>query len=231
MANAKTAIAIFVKTPGWSPVKTRLAATLGKDTAEAFHLQAAQTVAATLKQLASAAQGYFAVAEAEALTQPCWQTLPCIAQGAGGLGERLARVYRDLQQRYASVVLIGADSPQMTVAQLSEAINWLSDSSQARLVYGASTDGGFWLVGGTVAIPETVWTDVSYSQADTGSQLLKRIKPLGEIKHLPMLGDVDEATDLLALQQALHDLPIPSPEQQQLLVFLASLFLPASPIP
>lgn len=62
-----TAIAIFVKTPGLSPVKTRLAATLGKMVVEAFHLQAAHTVAAVLSQLAPAARVYFAVAEAEAL--------------------------------------------------------------------------------------------------------------------------------------------------------------------
>ena len=36
------AIAVFVKTPGLSPVKTRLAAKLGKATAEAFHLASAQ---------------------------------------------------------------------------------------------------------------------------------------------------------------------------------------------
>ncbi|KJV05531.1 TIGR04282 family arsenosugar biosynthesis glycosyltransferase [Methylocucumis oryzae] len=230
MSTAQAAIALFVKTPGLSPVKTRLAATLGKTLAETFHLQAAHTVAATLSQLTPAAQGYFAVAETQALSHPYWRTLPCIAQGEGGLGQRLASVYQQLRQRHARVIFVGADSPQMTVAQLTEAITWLGDSSQARLVYGPCTDGGFWLVGGTIAIPEAVWTDVSYSRADTGSQLLKHINRLGEIKHLPLLGDVDEAADLLDLQQALHDLPAPSPEQQQLRAFIASLFLPPSPI-
>ncbi|WP_300018210.1 TIGR04282 family arsenosugar biosynthesis glycosyltransferase [Methylovulum sp.] len=222
-----TAIAIFVKTPGLSPVKTRLAATLGKDAAESFHLQAANTVAATLSQLSPAAQGYFAVAETEALNHPHWQALPCIAQGDGGLGERLARVYQFLQQRHGAVMLIGADSPQMTLAVLSEGIAWLGGGSQPRLVYGPCTDGGFWLIGGNCAIDERIWTDVSYSRADTGSQLLKHIKHLGEIKHLPTLGDVDEAADLGDLQQALQQLPTPLPEQRQLLDFLASFSFPS----
>lgn len=227
MPNAMTAVAIFVKTPGLSPVKTRLAATVGKQAAEAFHLQAAHTVAATLSQLSPAAQGYFAVAETEALNHTHWQALPCIPQGACGLGDRLARVYQHLRQRHASVMFVGADSPQMTLATLSAGLAWLAGSSQPRLVYGPCTDGGFWLVGGNCAIDERIWTDVSYSRADTGSQLLKRINHLGEIKHLPLLGDVDEATDLPGLQQALRELPEASPEQRQLLDFLASLPFPS----
>jgi len=226
MASAKTAIAVFVKTPGWSPVKTRLAATLGKDAAEAFHVQAAQTVAATLSELPPTALGYYAVAETEALSHPHWQSLPCIAQGEGGLGDRLARVYRQLRQQYANVIVVGADSPQMTLGLLLKAITWLNDHTQARLIYGPCTDGGFWLVGGNCAIPETVWTDVTYSRADTGSQMLKHLNRLGEIKYLPMLCDVDEAADLADLQQALRELPEASPEQRQLLAFLSGLSLP-----
>lgn len=221
------AIAIFVKTPGLSPVKTRLAATLGKEAAEAFHLQAAHTVAATLSQLAFATQGYFAVAEAEALSHPHWQALPCVLQGEGGLGERLARVYRHLRQRHGAVMFVGADSPQMTLAILSEGLAWLNDAAKPRLVYGPCADGGFWLVGGNCAISEQIWTDVGYSRTDTGAQLLKHINNLGEIKHLPRLGDVDEATDLADLQEALQQLSAPLPEQRQLLAFLASLPFPS----
>jgi hypothetical protein len=46
------AIAIFVKTPGVSPVKTRLAANLGQENAEAFHLASSRAVESIVRLLA-----------------------------------------------------------------------------------------------------------------------------------------------------------------------------------
>ena len=79
------AIAVFVKTPGLSPVKTRLASQLGKETAEAFHLAAAQSVSSVVQQLSKLAdiQSYYAVAEQVALNHNYWQDLPCVWQGEG----------------------------------------------------------------------------------------------------------------------------------------------------
>ena len=80
------AIALFVKTPGLSPVKTRLAVKLGTDAAEAFHLasaQAVKAVATAASQLADI-QCYYAVAEAQAVHHADWQDLPCLWQISSG---------------------------------------------------------------------------------------------------------------------------------------------------
>lgn len=219
------AIAVFVKTPGLSPVKTRLAAKLGKETAEAFHLAAAQSVSSVIQELSKLAdmQSYYAVAEQAAINHSYWQDLPCLWQGEAGLGQRMAHIYQTLLAEHDFVILVGADIPQMTTAELLIASAWLPHEEQARLIFAPSIDGGFWAVGGNCNIPQAIWTDTVYSVSDTGTQFFNKIEQLGEIKTLSPLRDVDEVGDLLPLRDALLNLPEPLPEQYELIRFLEVL--------
>lgn len=219
------AIAIFVKTPGLSPVKTRLAAKLGQKNAETFHIRAAQAITEVVQELGKRLPvcSYYAVAEHEALVHYYWQDLPCHWQGEGGLGERMRHIYQTLLKQHNFVVLVGADIPQMTVDELSAAAQWLNSNHQDRLAYGPSNDGGFWLFGGNCSIPANIWTDVSYSQANTGAQFLNKIKPVAQIKTFATLQDVDEVTDLPVLRHALLNSTPLSEKQQQLVHFLDNL--------
>ncbi|MGR9116067.1 MAG: TIGR04282 family arsenosugar biosynthesis glycosyltransferase [Gammaproteobacteria bacterium] len=218
----KGAIAIFVKTPGLSPVKTRLAASLGRQAAEGFHLAAVRAVSAVVNAAGKVdkIQGYYAVAEQEALNHNYWSDLPCLWQGEGGLGERMALIYGELLARHDFVILIGADIPQMSVVDLLAAAGWLRHAEQARFAFGPSYDGGFWLFGGNCPVPLKVWTGVTYSTADTGAQFYKGVECLGDVRSLALLRDVDEPNDLLSLQKALFELADPLPEQIELLRFL-----------
>ena len=225
------AVAIFVKTPGLSPVKTRLAATLGKDIAERFHLASARSVSSVTQILSRTVdiKGYYAVAEQLAIDHNGWEDLPCIWQGEGGLGERMAYIYQTLLSQHDFVILVGADIPQITVADFIDASKWLFQKGLPRLVFGPSIDGGFWVFGGNCDVPHTVWTDVTYSEAGTGAQFLSKIEPLGDIKTLVSLRDVDEISDLISLRDTLLNLVDPLPEQYELIQFLddlsANLFL------
>ncbi len=216
------AVAIMVKTPGISPVKTRMESSLDKQIVEEFHLASARSVAAVVQQYSklSAVSGYYAVAEEAALNHYYWQDLPCIWQGEGGLGERMATVYQTLLEKHDFVILVGADIPQMSSAEFVEAESWLFPQQAPRFVFGPSVDGGCWLIGGNCSIPRAIWTDVIYSVADTGEQFFNRIEELGEIKTIACLRDVDEADDLQPLRQALLSLPEPLPEQHSLVLFL-----------
>ncbi|NOQ14429.1 MAG: DUF2064 domain-containing protein [Methyloprofundus sp.] len=216
------AIAIFVKTPGISPVKTRLAATLGRESAEAFHLAASRSVSAVTQSLSQLAdiKSYYAVAEESALNHGYWDDLPCLWQGEGGLGERMAHIYQTLLREHDFVILVGADIPQMTVAELLNAVTWLPHDEQARLAFGPSVDGGFWAFGGNCPVPQKLWTGVVYSKADTGAQFFNKIEQLGDVKTLTALRDVDEVSDLPPLRDALLNLADPLPEQHELMRFL-----------
>ena len=219
------AIALFVKTPGLSPVKTRLAASLDTHAAETFHLASSRAVSAVIQAVSqnSAVQGYYAVAEQEALQTVIWQDMPSLWQGEGGLGERMGFIYQTLLAQYEFVILVGADIPQMTQQQLLQAAEWLANDRQARFSFGSSFDGGFWLFGGNCPIPRTLWTDVAYSAADTGAQFLGKLKGVGEVQYLTPLRDVDEACDLVVLHETLEGMPHLLPEQRELLRFLETL--------
>jgi uncharacterized protein len=221
----KGAIALFVKTPGLSPVKTRLAESLDTHTAETFHLVSSRAVSAVIQAVSqqSAVQGYYAVAEQEALQTVVWRDMPSLWQGEGGLGARMGLVYQALLAQHDFVILVGADIPQMTQQQLLQAAEWLANDRQARFSFGSSFDGGFWLFGGNCPAPETLWTDVAYSAADTGVQFLGMLKGLGEVQYLTPLRDVDEACDLVVLHETLESMPHLLPEQRELLHFLDTL--------
>jgi len=216
------AIAVFVKTPGVSPVKTRLAVNLGKQNAEAFHIASSRAVESIVQSLSEQEniESYYAVAEPSTLNHIYWQNLSSIWQGEGGLGERMAHIYQSLLSQHDYVILVGADSPQMTVKQLQQATDWLPHNEQARLAFAPSVDGGFWLFGGNCHIPRSVWTDVTYSQSDTGEQFANKIKKLGDLKLLETLRDVDEVDDLIHLQNDLNTLHSPTVAQQELNHFL-----------
>jgi len=204
------AIAVFVKTPA----------------AEAFHLASSQSVSSVAQSLSQQAdiKSYYAVAEEAALNHSHWDALPCVWQGEGGLGERMAHIYQTLLSEHDFVILVGADIPQMTSAELLSASAWLTHEEQARFVFGPSVDGGFWVFGGNCSIPQSLWTDVVYSVADTGAQFFNKIEHLGAIKTLSPLRDVDEVSDLLPLRDALLNLTEPLPEQYELIRFLDVLY-------
>lgn len=208
-------IAIFVKTPGRSALKTRLAADRGEAYASGWYRRAAAAVASVTRQ-AQAGHGlvaHWAVAESEA--RNAWPDLPTLAQGDGGLGERMARVHAQLVARHGFGLLLGADTPQLTVPLLGEAIDWLV-APTPRLLLGPASDGGFWIFGGNRALPMSSWTTVGYSAADTAERLRESMRDAGDWRTLATLTDVDHARDLAAVREALCRLTDPTPEQRVL---------------
>ncbi len=227
MAEAGTipvtgAIAIWVKTPGYSPVKTRLAAAIGTEAAEEFYWLSAQAVGAVVRQAAGAAPElltpYWAVAEEAALSHPDWRDFPTVYQGEGDLGARLSHVYDTLLQRHPWVIFIGADAPQITRHVLAAAAQVLSETGD--FVLGPAEDGGYYLFGGSTALPRSLWVAVPYSAADTLEVFAGLLRPLGSIQYLAEMFDVDTADDLTQLRNELVVAPPLLIEQQNLLAWL-----------
>ncbi|MEO9078132.1 MAG: DUF2064 domain-containing protein, partial [Rhodanobacter sp.] len=151
-----------------------------------------------------------------------WPGFALLHQGEGDLGERLHAVYAELQARHDRVLLIGADAPQLTVASLRRALTVLDDA-HTPFVIGDASDGGFWLFGGSAAIPREVWTRVRYSRAQTASDLRQCLSPYGAIGTAGWLTDVDQVDDLPALHDALRMLENALPAQQVLRQWLDTL--------
>lgn len=217
-------LGIFVKTPALSPVKTRLWPAIGQEQAtQLFELSADATRSVVARATALCdLHAYWAVAEAAAVHEDRWAGLPTIAQGAGGLGERMAQVYKQLRRDHHAAILIGADSPQLLAGALEAAVAWL-DVIEPRLVIGPAEDGGFWLFGGNVQLPNAAWIEPQYSRGDTANAFRAGMDKHGSWLTLTSLRDLDRADDLHPVSSALAELVDPTEQQLSLLSFLAQM--------
>jgi len=202
--DAATAIALLVKTPGHSPVKTRLALAIGPEEAQAFHRLSAHATAESLKACADRfperIAPYWAVAEdaPEAMIQ--WEGFPVLHQGGGDFACRLAQVYRRLRIRHHSVVLAATDSPEMSPSV------WLSAWRALQLpgsVVGPAADGGFYLVGSNLDLPDDLWRKLPLSTPRAAQILGEELGKLGPCRRLGILDDIDHGDDLIRLSERL----------------------------
>jgi len=206
------AIAIFVKTPGLSPIKTRLGRDLGQRVAEEWHRRAAACVGTCAG--ATGLPVYWAVAEPDGMQHPLWKILPRIIQGEGGLGARMARVHTEIVQRHGGGILIGADLPQIEPRHLMAAAHRL-DASDARHVLGPARDGGFWLFAANRSLPAVTWESVEYSRDATAKRFITAVDaPCWEM--LEHMTDLDRVDDLPAVLAELESVATPSSEQRAL---------------
>ncbi len=185
------ALAVFVKTPELSPVKTRLAADIGEAAARREYEKMLAAAAALMRQTrAAGVAAYWAVGEAAGVSHPRWREFPAIFTGEGGLGARLNCIYAQLQKKHKRAALAGSDCPQLTADLVLRALQ----RARGRTVIGPSADGGFYLFAAARKIPPQIWKSVQYSQTDTLAQLLRHFP--GEVEKLRVLADVDDAESL-----------------------------------
>jgi len=203
--------AIFVKTAGLSPLKTRLAAGLGTAAAEQWYRLAAAAVAATLARVPGLA-AYWAIAEPAGRAAGSWPGLPLLEQGEGELGARMGRVHAALLECHGFALLLGADTPQIDPARVGQAADWLS-SDEPRLVMGPAHDGGFWLLGANRPPAPGDWLRSPCGRPDTARGFLAAMERHGTWRLLPELTDVDQAGDLQPMLAELATLERPLPEQ------------------
>lgn len=227
------ALAVFLKTPGLSPLKTRLAAGIGREAAERWYLLAADAVIAAAQTTPGIAL-HLALAEADDAAIAFWRTrYPDLArdaftlQGEGELGERMARVHGALLRRHDAAMLIGADAPQIAPGDLAAARDWLA-AGEPRLCMGPARDGGFWLVGANRPLPRSAWTAPRYSTPSAAAEFRAAAEGIGTWRALRELTDVDEADNLTSALNELDALDTPLPAQSRL---IQSMRRPRQPRP
>ena len=211
------AIAVFVKTPGYSPLKTRLAATIGHAAAQSVFVASVTALEAFLHEAVREAEReqprlrlkpHWAVAETAALDHALWTRFPRVHQGEGGLGARLHHVYSELLHSHDAVMLIGGDLPHFRPEDLDAAL--ASMCTPGTFVVGPADDGGFYLCGGNTPVPRTLWDAIPYSVQDTGAELTARLATLGPVVTLAPNFDIDTAADLALLRAHLAAQPAPA---------------------
>ena len=196
------AIAVFVKTPGYSPIKTRLAQEIGKEQAERFFRLSVQAIRSVIveTQRIVPLTPYFAVGDRLGIeTLPCGKISIESIPGLAELGQRLDHIYSSfIDRRHESVILMAADSPQISPRLLREAIASLRDGNP--FVIGPCHDGGFYLFGGSKQMDRVFWQTIPYSRSRTRSALIDALKERAQDSILLQpLTDVDTRADLKVL--------------------------------
>jgi glycosyltransferase A (GT-A) superfamily protein (DUF2064 family) len=224
MSIRQPALAVFVKTPGLSPIKTRLADGIGRECADEFYRLSIAAVEATVAAVAESSDvlPHWAIAEENAQADPRWQRFPRLHQGIGELADRLGRVVSELMRRHDAVIAIGGDSPQLSPDIVRDAFRHLRrDNDQQTHVLGRCHDGGFYLVGTNQRLPPDSWRDIPCGTCDAADRLCENLSRHGKVVELPRLTDVDRAADVAVLGDELCAVANPSPEQLAVLKWAA----------
>lgn len=228
--NEECGIAVFVKTPELSPVKTRLGAQIGQSQALQFYELSCRVINTNLQSLNEENASFFpywAVAEEEGMSSTRWSSLPKLYQGTGDLGERLHTIYSTSLRRHGAAVLIGADSPQLSTCDLIKAISILlgnaEESSAQKSVIGRAFDGGFYLFGSSIDLPKEFWTSTPYSTSNTEKCLSAKALDFGKVYKLNEEFDLDTADELKLLLMRFPECCHASKAHQDLMQWLISL--------
>jgi len=216
------ALAVFAKTPGLSPVKTRLARGIGMTAALHFHQLATRATAEVVTACGDCLIPYWALAEDQPYARAHRHEFPVISQGDGTLGDRMYRVHRELQARHGAALMIGTDIPQISPRLLVDAINTLSRPDVDHIL-GPAKDGGFWLFGSNHPVSQQSWSRVPCSTNRTAETLRIELADSGYLAVLPTLTDIDTAADLDDLREALSRLSGATSTQRELLDWLNTL--------
>lgn len=180
-----TTIVLIAKEPLPGKAKTRLHPPLSLEQAAALAAASISDTIATC--LASPASRLVLAYDGEVLPfgSESFEVLP---QVDGPLDERLAAIFDTLD---GPTVLIGMDTPQLSVADLAPVFEpWTADTW-----FGPANDGGFWALG--MKEPEgSLIRGVPMSREDTGALMWQRLADAGlTTAMLPRLTDVDTFAD------------------------------------
>lgn len=220
------ALVTFVKTPGVSPVKTRLARDIGAEHALEFYtlsLKATEARAKALAVLRPSLAVYWAVAEESCLDNPQWSQFPRLSQGEGGLGDRLAYVYQQALARHPLVCFMGADSPHTSAANIHSHIEKALTKKSERFHIAPTTDGGFYFFAGGISLAAATWQSVAYSTDRTTADLVQALKPAAETSFLSEDFDIDDRSDLYRLAELNPSEPGTLPEQKDVILWARDL--------
>lgn len=145
MTGTDCLLIVFARVQRLGKVKTRLAPRFGDAGALAIYQQLLDRTFATARDFSGPVELWLDQPDAELdrrVTPWGWQ---CQQQKGADLGERMSQALAQGLARYASVLLVGSDCPVMDASYLRQAERALENHD---VVFGASEDGGYVLVGG-----------------------------------------------------------------------------------
>ncbi len=187
-------VLVFLRAPKIGAVKTRLAVTVGDPAALAVYRWLAERILNALGAHPRAWSLRALVAgDVDALGG--WRALvdEVRPQCEGDLGARMSAAMGDaLREGYARVVIVGTDCPTLDAATVRAAMEALRE---VPAVLGPALDGGYFLLGGSTALP--VFEGVRWSTGHVAAETRACLARAGFAwRELPAAPDIDRVEDL-----------------------------------
>lgn len=188
-----TALILFVRNPEIGKVKTRLAKDIGDEKA----LQVYETLLNKTLEVSLPLRCPKFVYYDEAINpDDLWNVAGYIKKLQEGtdLGERMFNAFKDLfYLGFEKVIILGSDCFDLRTEIIEDGFRTLSDH---KVVIGPASDGGYYLMGMNVLIP-----DLFFDKAWSTDQVMEQtVNELGRMSIsyglLPELNDIDNIEDL-----------------------------------
>jgi len=185
---------VFARAPLAGQVKTRIARRIGEHAARRLHERLVRRVLGT----ARAAGGPLELHVTRAHHWFATLNVPIRPQRGVDLGERMHYALRAGLRRHARVVLVGADCPELTAADLARADRLLQGA--ADVVLAPAADGGYALIGARRIAPR-IFAAVRWGGAEVLAQTRRNLEEAGfAYRLLRTVWDVDRPEDLARLR-------------------------------
>ncbi|MFP4314806.1 MAG: TIGR04282 family arsenosugar biosynthesis glycosyltransferase [Desulfovibrionales bacterium] len=199
MLEAEKGILLFAKYPLPGRVKTRLARTVGNETAAALYREFLLEELETLTTMGPLVHLFHDPPGSGPLFRN-WlgNAIHYHPQHGSGLGERMHSAFaRIFSLGIRSAVLVGSDLPDLPADHLRTAFALLDTG---RPVIGPALDGGYYLIGFTPdCYDPSVFSDIQWSTPTVYDQTLRRFAELGLAPETtPPWRDVDDIADCRA---------------------------------
>jgi hypothetical protein len=181
----KTALIVFTRNPKLGQCKTRLANTLGDQSALDIYKYLLQHTANVSKHVNAARYVFYSV---NINQDDIWNTTHFIKRLQKGkdLGERMHNAFEELfMSGYKKVIIIGSDLLDLNSEIIEHAIKTLDNND---VVLGPAEDGGYYLLGLKRLYPELfqnkAWGTETVREdtlADLKNKTVSLLKPLNDI--------------------------------------------------
>lgn len=191
----KHALIIFVRNPELGKVKTRLAGSIGDEKALVIYQKLLQL---THDMAIACDADRFLYYSGNIQSNDIWENRYFFKREQSGpdLGTRMYNAFREVLSRgYKRVLIVGSDCPGLIPAIIQTAFAQLL---QTDVVIGPASDGGYYLLGMKELLP-LLFEPREWGSSTVLQTTVSHIAELGKsYSLLPVLSDIDQASDLEA---------------------------------
>lgn len=212
-SNTDRRLILFTRYPEPGRTKTRLIPALGAEGAADLQQRMSEALVARMREFAADCPVSLEIrydGGSQQAMESWLPGIPCLPQGDGNLGHRLARAFAQaFAQGAKQVVAIGADCPDLTPAHFAQAFAALDTEA---LALGPAMDGGYYLIGLNRPAP-ALFAQIPWGSGEVLSATLKQAQALALTPLLlKPLADVDRPEDLHRLDNHADTTPADSCE-------------------